>query len=350
MLKPLRVVQYVNQFFGQLGGEEKAFVEPHVKEGPVGLGLATQKELGDGGQVVATVICGDNYVGEHLEEAIDTMIELIRPYEPDLVIAGPAFNAGRYGMAAGALCQAVQERLGIPAVTGMYNENPGVGLYREKVYIIETGSTSKNLPEIIHRMAKLGIKLVNKERVGKPREEGYFSHGFLVNELSDKKAPERAVDMLLAQFRGEPIEPELKLATFDQVKPAPAVKKLNEANIALVTDGGLVPQGNPDKLEWMAATKYVTIDISERDHLKGGEFYANHTGYDTSEVNDDPMRLVPLDVLRELEARGVVRKLNPTLYSTTGVATTIEYSQKIGSALAERLKADGVDAVILTST
>jgi betaine reductase len=350
MAQDLRVVQYVNQFFGQVGGEEKAFIAPYIEEGAVGLGLGIQKELGDRGQVVATVICGDNYVGEHLEEAVMTMVELIKEYQPDLVIAGPAFNAGRYGMAAGALCQAVQETLGIPAVTAMYKENPGVDLYREKIYILETGNTSKNLQDVIRRMVNLGIRLANKEQIGKPREEGYFSHGFLVNELMDKKAPERAVDMLLAQFRGEPIEPELKLATFDQVKPAPAVKDLKQANIALVTDGGLVPKGNPDKLEWMAATKYVTIDITDCDSLQGGDFYANHTGYDTSEVNDDPMRLVPLDTLRELESQGVVRKLNPTLYSTTGVATTIEYSKKIGSEVAKRLKADGVDAVILTST
>jgi len=350
-MKPkLKVVQYVNQFFGQLGGEEKAFVEPQLREGAIGVGLATQKALGDQGQVVATVICGDNYAGERLEEAAALITEMIGKYDPDLVIAGPAFNAGRYGVAAGAVCQAVQEKLDIPAVTGMYKENPGVDLYRDQVYIIETGDSAKDLQSTIERMVNLGLRLVAKERIGKPHEEGYFSRGLLVNELSDKTAAERAVDMLVALLIGEPIEPELKLVTYDKVKPAPAIDNLKLAKVALVTDGGLVPTGNPDKLEWMAATKYVKIDLAGRKTLSGGEFYANHTGYDTTEVNANPLRLVPFDVMRELEDRGVIQKLQPTLYSTTGVATTIEYSQRIGKGIAKELKDSGIDAVILTST
>lgn len=346
----LRVVQYVNQFFGQLGGEDKAFVEPLVKKEAVGAGMATQKALGDRGRVVATVICGDNYAAEHLEESAAVITDMIGEYHPDLVIAGPAFSAGRYGVAAGAVCQTVQEKLGIPAVTGMYRENPGVDLYREKVYIIETGDSAKEMASAIGRMVNLGLKLVARKRVGKPREEGYFSRGFLVNELSDKTAAERAVHMLLAQLKGEPIEPELKLASFDEVGPAPAVKSLEAAKVALVTDGGLVPVGNPEKLEWVAATKYVMIDLTDRDTLKAGEFYANHTGYDTTEVNADPMRLVPLDVMRELEREGVFQTLHQTLYSTTGVGTTIEYSRQLGKGIVEQLKANGVDAVVLTST
>jgi len=41
-----------------------------------------------------------------------------------LVIAGPAFNAGRYGTACGAICAAVQQELKIPAVTAMFPEIP----------------------------------------------------------------------------------------------------------------------------------------------------------------------------------------------------------------------------------
>jgi len=43
----LKVVHYINQFFGQIGGEDKADTPPLVKEGPVGPGLALQQALGD---------------------------------------------------------------------------------------------------------------------------------------------------------------------------------------------------------------------------------------------------------------------------------------------------------------
>ena len=36
----IKVVQYINQFFAQIGGEEMAHVKPEVREGIVGPGAA----------------------------------------------------------------------------------------------------------------------------------------------------------------------------------------------------------------------------------------------------------------------------------------------------------------------
>ena len=127
----IRVVHYLNQFFGQIGGEDQAGVAPRAVARPVGPGIALQAALGEKAQVVATVICGDNFFAEQPLEATEEVMQLIRSFEPQLVVAGPAFNAGRYGPACGAVCQAVQARLGVPAVTGMYRENPGLELYRK---------------------------------------------------------------------------------------------------------------------------------------------------------------------------------------------------------------------------
>ena len=40
MTKEIKIVHYLNQFFGQIGGEEKADISPRLKEGPVGPGAA----------------------------------------------------------------------------------------------------------------------------------------------------------------------------------------------------------------------------------------------------------------------------------------------------------------------
>ncbi len=104
--KKLRVVHYLNQFFGQIGGEEKATTGFMVKEGPVGPGLALQKELGDRAEIVATVICGDDYFASNSEQCAEEGWKLVKPYAPDLFFAGPAFAAGRYGVACGAMCKA----------------------------------------------------------------------------------------------------------------------------------------------------------------------------------------------------------------------------------------------------
>jgi len=302
------------------------------------------------GDVVATAICGDNYFSEKMDEAIHEIIEGLKPYEPDVFIAGPAFNAGRYGVACGALCQAVQEKLGIPAVTGMYQENPGVGLYRKNVYIVKTDQSVKGMADAVSRMVDLVVKLAEKEDIGKPDEAGYFARGLLKRALSDRTAARRATDMLMAKLQGRPFQTELPLPDFGRIQPAAAVKDLAASKICLVTDGGLVPAGNPDHIESSNATKYGKYSIKGVDRLNPEDFDVAHVGYDTLAVKQDPHRLVPLDVMRDLEKEGVVGTLCENLYTTTGVATTLENSKRIGREIIEQLKAEGVDGVILTST
>ena len=57
-----------------------------------------------------------------------------------------------------------------------------------------------------------------------------------------------------------------------------------------------------------------------------------------------------LDAMRDLEKKGVIGKLADWFYTTAGVMTTLENGKKFGRGIAELLKKDGVDAVILTST
>ena len=130
----IRVVHYINQFYGGIGGEEKADVKPEVREGVVGPGMALKAALGNDVEIVATVICGDSYFNENMEEASAEVLEMIKKYNPDLFIAGPAFNAGRYGVACGSICKSVKDSLGIPVVTGMYPENPGADMFKKDIY------------------------------------------------------------------------------------------------------------------------------------------------------------------------------------------------------------------------
>jgi betaine reductase len=153
-----RVVHYINQFFGGIGGEDRAHIEPQLRIGPVGPGMVLQEALKGWGDIVATVICGDNYFAERMEEAVQEIIRLISPYDPGLIIAGPAFNAGRYGVASGEICKSVQEKLQIPAVTAMYEENPGVELYKKTIYIVKTSDSVKGIRNAISLMAEATSK------------------------------------------------------------------------------------------------------------------------------------------------------------------------------------------------
>jgi len=88
-------------------------------------------------EIVATIVCGDSYFNENLEAASEKVLSLIQAEKPDMVIAGPAFNAGRYGMACGTVCNLLVEK-GITAITAMYDENPGVDVFKKNIYIFIT--------------------------------------------------------------------------------------------------------------------------------------------------------------------------------------------------------------------
>jgi glycine reductase len=346
----IRVAHYLNQFFGGIGGEDKADVGPQVRNGPVGPGRAFQNALGSRGEIVATVTCGDNYFAENVERASEEVIELLRSCRADVLIAGPAFDAGRYGVACGAVCKMAEIRLGIPAVTGMHEENPGVDLFSRNVYIAKTGATVAGMAEAVSRMTALALKLAAGEDVGRPAEGGYFSRGLLVNVMAEKSGAERVVSMLLAKLKGEPFESEVTLPKYDRIPPAPGIVDIRSATIALVTDGGFVPRGNPDRIENRHATRFGAYDIDLVNPGNRDGYEVVHGGYDEIFVIEDPNRLVPVDVMKDLEQEGAIGRLHRKFYSTSGLASVVKSSEKIGKGIADRLKAEGVSGAILTST
>ena len=349
-MSELRVVCYLNQFFGQIGGEDKAGVAPRVLREAAGAARAVQQALGDAGRVVATVVAGDNYVAEREDGAIGELVELVAAEKPDLLVAGPTFLAGRYGVACGALCAAVQARLGVPAVTGMHPENPGVEMYRRRVLVARTGADAARMLDEVRRLVGLGVRLARREPIGAPDAEGYFPRGITRNVVAGETAAKRATAMLLDKLAGRAVASEVPLPDFPRIPAPPPVRDLGRAVIALVTDGGIVPLGNPDGIEALAATRFGAYSIEGRAGLDPGQYDNVHRGYDTSFVRQDPHRLVPVDVARELEREGAIGKLHETVYSTTGVATTLAHSERMGREIAAKLRAARVDTVILTST
>jgi glycine reductase complex component B subunit gamma len=346
----MKAIYYINQFFGQIGGEDKADMTPIIKAGVIGPGVQLQKLFGVEMEIVATVICGDTYFAEHSEEASEFIISRIKEYNPDVFIAGPAFNAGRYGIACGAICQAVQDKLNIPAITSMYNENPGVDLYKKEVYILQTGASAAMMRDALQKLSKFALKITRGEEIGFPEEEGYVPQGRRVNIWSEKTGGVRAVEMLLKKLKGENFVTELPMPLFDRVVPAPAIKNLREATIALVTSGGIVPLGNPDFIESANASKWGKYLIKGVNDLTSNEFETVHGGYDPVYALKDPDRVLPLDAMRELEKENKIGRLFEYFYTTVGNTTAVSSAYRYGEEIGKDLIANGVDGVILTST
>jgi glycine reductase len=198
-------------------------------------------------------------------------------------------------------------------------------------------------------MAALGLKLLKRVAPGLPSEDGYFAQGRRVTVFSDKRGSVRAVEMLLKRLAEEPFVTELPMPVFDNVPPAQAIADLSKATIALVTSGGIVPLGNPDRIQSASAQKWGKYDISGKKALKG-DFYTIHGGYDPVYANAYADRVAPLDVLYELKEEGIIGDVYPYFYTTTGTGTSVASSVAFGKEIGKELKEAGVSGVLLTST
>jgi len=342
-----KVVHYINQFFAGIGGEEKADIPVSKQDGVVGPGTAFQGALGDDIEIVGTVICGDGYFNENLETARKDVLEAIKSYNPDLVIAGPAFNAGRYGVACGNVAAMVMAE-GIPAVTGMYEENPGVDMFQKDAYVVQVGNSAAAMRKAVPLMTSLIKKLLNKEEVD-PAVDGYYVRN-RKNYFTNERGSVRAVNMLVSKLKGEEFVTEFPMPEFDNVAPGPAITDMAHAKIALVTSGGVVPTGNPDHIESSSAQRYGKYDIDSVQDLTSDTYETAHGGYDPVYCNQDSDRVLPVDVLRDLEKEGKIGSLYQYFYSTVGNGTSTANSAQFAKEFVNDLIEDKVDAVILTST
>lgn len=345
-----RVLHYINQFFAGIGGEEQADHSPECRAGFVGPGMALNNALGDQAEVVATFICGDNYFANNIDDVTARVVAMAKEYKVDAVLAGPAFNAGRYGTACGAVCAAVQQELGIPAITALYRENPGVDLYRKSIVIVEATDSARGMGKAVPTMAKVLLKLLKGETLQSPAEEGTLEQGIRRNIFYAHTGAERAVDMLVKKLKGEPFTTEYKMPVFDRVTPRAPITDMAHAKIALVTSGGIVPFGNPDHIAASSAQNFGEYDITGVDDLTEGKYQTAHGGYDQTYANQDPDRVLPLDVLRKMVKDKRVGSLHHLFYTTVGNGTAVGNSRQFGEEIGKRLRDAQVQAVILTST
>lgn len=345
-----KVISYINQFFGQLGGEEAAGAAPELREGCVGPAAAIQAQL-KGSEITHTVICGDNYMNENVEEALERIGSFLEPLEFDLFIAGPAFFAGRYGTNCGRICSYVHKRFGVPAITCMYRENPGVEMFHKDIYILEGGNSAAQMRKDVSKLARLANKILANEPILWAEAEGYFPRGVRAEVILDREdtADKRAFDMLMKKLRGEPFETESPIKIPEQVPIAPPVPDPSQATYLFVSTGGIVPVGNPDRITTGTADHYGKYDIGGHEILKPEEWESVHGGYDHAYAAENPMTHIPLDAFRRLEREGKIGKLHPYIYSTVGNLNSETNSVNMARSILNDIKDQNISAIILGS-
>lgn len=343
------VIMYLNQFYGGIGGEDKADYKPSIVEGTVGPSQALDKIL-TAGTITHTVICGDGYMASHTEDALSAIGKLLENLDFDLIIAGPAFMSGRYGVSCAEVCNYVHNQYHVPAVTCMFEENPGRELYPTSMYIMAGHNNGAGMRKDLPKIAALSDKILKGEEILWAEAEGYFPRGFRWQILlpEEKISAKRAVDMLKKKIAGEPFETELPISAEEMVPITPP-RDASKSRVAFVSTGGLVPIDNPDHIPSAASTRFGRYSIDGKDILKSGEWRSVHGGYDPVYADAEPMLAMPLDALRRLEKEGKIGYLHPWFYTTTGNQTNRINSVRMAQKIAEYLRADRVDTVIFGS-
>jgi glycine/betaine/sarcosine/D-proline reductase family selenoprotein B len=346
-----KAVLYINQFFAGIGGEDQANLEPEMRPGVVGSGMALQAAL-DGIEITHTLICGDNYIGTHDKEAIERILSLLETIEFDLLFAGPAFQAGRYGFACGLVCKRVRETFGVPVFSSMNEENPGTEMFHEDFPIFIGGRSAAAMRKDCRRMGRYASRLMRGEPLEWAEKEGYFGRGIRKQIPLDPPVPaaRRAVEMLTRKMAGEPYVTELPVPPRSHVPIAPPIKDLTQATLAVITTGGIVPVDNPDRIQSASATRWGSYDISSMDRLEAGRFKTIHAGFDPYAANTDPNVIVPLDVLRAMEKEHVFKRLHSHFFSTVGTGTTQAEAERMGREMLVELRRNHVDGVLMVST
>ncbi|MEA2138221.1 MAG: glycine reductase complex component subunit gamma [Solirubrobacteraceae bacterium] len=341
----MRIVHYVNQFFAGIGGEDSAGTGPQLRDGAVGPGRKLASLLGDEHAIVATAVCGDDYAASHPEFAAE-LVAQARERNAEMVVAGPAFTSGRYGMACARIAAAASEA-GLHGLACMHPDNPGLG-EAAGTAVVESGLTARQMKDSLERFAAATKKMAAGEEL--TAQDGRIGPVARVNRLARDSAAERAVALVLTRLGGDRDATEIPLPDFDSVTPAAPVADITESIVALVTEGGFVLAGNPDRLESARATKWVRYSLDGLDSAQPGTFESVHGGFSTQWANADPNRILPLDVARQMEREGAIGRLHGEVLATTGNGTTVADARRFGMEWAAELRQQNIQAAILTAT
>lgn len=341
----MRLVHYINQFFAGIGGEDKAGVPPERRDGPVGPGRKLADLLGDEHSIVATVVCGDNYAASNLGAAAE-ILTLVREGGAEMLVAGPAFGSGRYGIAC-ARVTAAAAAAGLSALAAMHPDNPGLSELGGAP-AVATGPTARDMGATLPRMARAVAKLAAGGAL--TAEDGRIDKPARRNVLAETSAAERAVGLALSRLRGEESTTEVEPPQFGRITPATPLEHVDRAVVALLTEGALVPAGNPERLESARAKRWLRYPLEGKQALAPGQYQCVHGGFSTVAANADPHRILPLDVARELEGKGEIGGIHAEYLVTAGNGTAVADAARFGTEWAAELRRAGVQAAILTST
>ena len=133
---------------------------------------------------------------------------------------------------------------------------------------------------------------------------------------------------------------------FDSAPWAPFNKSLSDARIAVMTTGGIhLAHQEAFDVDGDHSYREIPMDTPLED------FRVAHTHYDTNGVAEDVDAVFAIHRLQELAAEGIVGEAQSPTYSFMGYIRDVAGLMEVSAPdVAQRLKADGVDGVVIGTT
>jgi D-proline reductase (dithiol) PrdB len=132
----------------------------------------------------------------------------------------------------------------------------------------------------------------------------------------------------------------------------PLSKPLKEATLALVTSAGISLKTDPPFDMEREKREATWGDRSFRPLPREAtekEIDVNHLHINTGYIKQDINVMLPLARMAELEKEGVIGRLAPTAYSFYGFQwDNTEFLKEAIKPISEKMRVEGVDAVLLT--
>ena len=126
---------------------------------------------------------------------------------------------------------------------------------------------------------------------------------------------------------------------------APVEKDLKDMTVALATAAGVhLKSDKRFNLAGDFTFRKIPGDAPSEDLM------VSHGGYDNADVNKDVNCMFPIDRLRELADEGFIKEVAPThIGFMGGGGDQAKFKEETGPEIAEIMKNEGVDAVLLTA-
>lgn len=141
------------------------------------------------------------------------------------------------------------------------------------------------------------------------------------------------------------LQSEIYVPITPEVVWTPVEESLKDMKVALATAAG-VHLKSDKKFNLAGDTGYRVIpnDAPTEDLM------VSHGGYDNSDVNKDVNAMFPIDRMRELAEKGFIKEVASTNIGFMGGGGDVQvFTEETGPQIAEELKNEGVDAVLLTA-